>query len=100
MVELYDMNSIEEADLKALKITPDTALVRTQHANFEEESAWGSNHNLIWPKSSNNSDPWNKWHCDQNESWVEVDFQQKLHVVCMVGFQAAQDDNNPTSVKI
>jgi hypothetical protein len=98
--DIDEANNMAVEDLKKLKIDQNTAIVRAQHANFETGCDHGSNHNLVWPNLPDESDSWNKWHCDKNESWVEVDFQQQEHVVCMVGFEAAKDGNSPTQASV
>ena len=72
--DLDEANSLAVEELRKLKIDQNSAIVRAQHANFENNCTYGSNHNLIWQNLPDDSDAWNLWHCDKNESWVEVDF--------------------------
>ena len=70
-VDLEAINELPLEELANLNIGPGNAIVRAEHANGD---LWKSSQNLIWPKMSNGGDSWNKWHCNKNSSWVEVDF--------------------------
>lgn len=88
-VDLAAAEEIPEHQLRNLRIGPDDAIARAEHRVVEGNGEWGSNHNLIWPMLDDNTDTWNSWKCDSPTSWVEIDFQQKAHTICMVGFRAA-----------
>ena len=63
-INLDQANRIPYENLRNLKIGPNNAIVRAEHACQASDDSEGSHHNIIWPKLSNNSDTWNKWSCN------------------------------------